>query len=179
MLLDHWLKWIEKSFSKPLSQVQSRNVASSNSLLPLKVAFENNILFLSCHIDQVKASHQYCHLLILMPSARRYVCWRKCCFGVCGKAPLIFSHDMDSHQIGWLLLQWMNKWAASSSLLLRKGHDISMICTCLLCKFCLVGNLSLSNLQANTAILVGIFIFHNSAKHSSWLPSAVSSHSIL
>jgi len=45
-LLDQWLKWIEKSFSALLIQVHSRNTASSNNLLPLKVALENSILLL-------------------------------------------------------------------------------------------------------------------------------------
>ena len=167
MLLDHWLKWIMKSFSKLLSQVQRRNVASSNSLLALKVALENTILFLSCQIDHVKSNHQYCHLLIRTPSAWPSICWRKLCFGVRRKEPFIFIHDMVSHRIGSILLQWKNKWNAPSSLFLQKGQNISITCTCLLCRFCLVGSLSLSSLHAKTAILLGIFILHNSSKQSS------------
>ena len=159
MLLDHWLKCVVKSFSKPLSHVQYRKIASSNSLLPLKLSFENIILFLSCHIVQVKASHHNCHLLILMPSDKTYECWMKCCCGFCGKAPWIFSHVMDSHQIGWILLQWINKCVVSSCWLLQKGQDRLWICTCHLCRFFLVGSLSQSNLQANTATLGGILSF--------------------
>ncbi|RZB42413.1 Cyclin-dependent kinase C-2 [Glycine soja] len=61
----------------------------------------------------------------------------------------------------------------------QKGQDKLWICTCCLCRFFLVGNMSRSNLQANTATLAGICIFHNSLKHSIWLPSADSSHIIL
>lgn len=89
------------------------------------------------------------------------------------------SHDIVFHQMGWILLQWKNKWDAPSSLILQKRHNISVSCTCLLCKICLVGNLSLISLHANTAILVGIFILHNFSKHSSWLPAADSSPIIL
>ena len=174
-LLGHWLKCIVKSFSKFLSQVQIKNVASSNSLLPLKVALENKIMFRSCQVDHVTTNHQYCHLLTLMPSTWAYVCWRKWCFGFKGKAPLILIQDMVSHHIGWILMQWMNKWDASSSTLLQKGHDISMICTCLQRKIFFVGSLSLNNLHANIAILLGIFIFHSSSKQSSWLPAVASS----
>jgi len=138
------------------------NAASSKTLLPLNIALENSMLFLCFHMDHIKANHQHCHLLTLMPSAKPDACWRKCCLGVCGKAPCIFSQDRDSHQIGWILLQWMNKWAASSSMHPQNGQDKSLICTCRLCKFVLVGNLSLSNLQAKTEILLGIFIFHSS-----------------
>jgi len=93
--------------------------------------------------------------------------------GICGKAPWIFTQDKDSHHIGRILLQWINKWAASSSMLLQNGQHISLISTCRLCKFVFVGNLSLSNLHAKTKILLGIFIFHNSSKHPSWFPSNV------
>ena len=62
MVLDHWLKWVEKSFSKFLSQVQRMNVASSNSLLALKVALENTMLFLSFQIDHVSANHHPSHV---------------------------------------------------------------------------------------------------------------------
>ena len=179
MLLDHWLKWIVKSFSKLLSQVQRRNVASSNSLLALQVALENIMLFLSFQMDHVKASHQHCHLFILTPSAWTSMCWRKCCFGVRGTTPFKFSHDIVSHQIGWILLQWRNKWAASSSLFLQKGHNISVNCTCLRCRFCLVGSLSLISFHAKTAILLGTFILHNLSKQSSWLPAADPSVSML
>ena len=61
-----------------------------------------------------------------------------------------------------------------SSWILQKGHSISVICTCLLRKFCLVGNLSLINLHANITILAGILILHSFPK----LPSAIS-HSFL
>lgn len=73
----------------------------------------------------------------------------------------------------------MNKWASSSSEHLQKGQDISMICSCLLCKFVLVGSLFLSNRQAKTEILLGTFIFHSISKHSNWLPSAISPLSML
>ena len=114
-LLDQWLKWIEKSFSTLLIQVHSRNTASSNNLLPLKVSLEKSILFRICHIDQFTASHHPCHLLTRMPPIWINECWRKWCFGFRGRAPFIFIQDIESHQIGWILMQWMNKWDASSS----------------------------------------------------------------
>ena len=85
---------------------------------------------------------------------------------------------MVSHQIGWILLQWKNKCDAPSSAFLQKGQSVSVSCTCLLCRFCLVGSLSLSSLHAKTAILLGIFNLHNCTKHSSWLPAAASSSNI-
>ena len=114
ILLDHWLKWIVKSFSKCLSQVQTIKIASSKSRLASNSAFENRILFLSFQIGHVTASHQYLHLLALIPSIWIEMCWRKCCFGLNGRAPLIFIHDIDSHQIGWILIQWINRWDSSS-----------------------------------------------------------------
>ena len=95
-LLDQWLKCTVKSFSKPLSQDHRRNIASSNSLLASKFALEKTILFLSFHMDQVKANHQHCCLLFLTPTAWTPKCWRKCCFGLNGKAPLMCSHVIVS-----------------------------------------------------------------------------------
>ena len=135
MWLDHWLKWIVKSFSKFLSQVQIKNIASSNSLLPLKSALENIILFRICQMDHATAIHQLCHLLTFIPSTWTYECWRKSCVGFDGNTLLIFIKDIVSHQIGCIFKQWMNKWEASSSIQPQKGHDKSMMCTCLLSKF--------------------------------------------
>ena len=73
-LLDHWLKWIRKSFSIFLSHVQSKNIASSNSLLPLKVSLEKTILFLCCHIVHVRVIHQHFHILTLIPPAKPFTC---------------------------------------------------------------------------------------------------------
>ena len=161
MLLDHWLKWIEKSFSKFLSQVQRMNVASSNNLLALKAALEKTMEFLSFQIDHISAIHQHCHLLSRAPSTWISInCW-KCCLGVRGIAPFKFGQDIVSHQRGWILLQCRNRWAASSSLIMQKGHEMSVSCTCLRCKFSLVGNLSLSSLHTKTITLLGTFMLHN------------------
>ena len=46
--LDQWLKLIVKSFLKFVSQVQVSNIASSISLFPLKLSFENTILLRIC-----------------------------------------------------------------------------------------------------------------------------------
>ena len=57
MLLDHWLKGSEKSFSKLDNHVHNRKAASSITLLASKESLENIILFLFCQILQVTASH--------------------------------------------------------------------------------------------------------------------------
>ena len=137
---------------------------SSITLLPLKVSLEKIILSLCCHMNHVKASHQHFHLLTLIPSANPDICWRKCCLGFYGKAPKILTQDKDSHQMGRILLQWKNKWPASSSMLLQNGQCLSLISTCRLCRFIFVGSLSLSNLHANTEILLGTFSFHSFSK---------------
>ena len=128
------------------------------------------ILFLCCQIVQVTASHQHFHLVVLTPSTNSKPCWRKCCLGSLGKGPLMLTHDDVSHQIGIILLQWKNKCPASSSMLLQNGQLLFVTSICLLCKFALVGNLSLRSLQANTANLIGTFSFHNSSKALSCIP---------
>ena len=174
-LLDQWLKCTVKSFSKPLSQDHRRNMASSNSLLASKFALEKTILFLSFQMDQVKASHQQCHLLFLTPVGWTPKWWWKCCCGLNGKAPLTCSHDMVSHHMGWTLLQWKKRWDASSCWVLQRGQSESVSWICLLYKFFLVGSLSLNNLHANTRNLAGTFILQSFSKHSSWLLSVASS----
>jgi len=170
ILLAHWLRWVEKCFSKCLSQVQVQKTASSNNLLASNSAFENRTLFLVFQIAQVTAIHQYRHLLLLKPSAWIEICCRKFCLGPRGKAVCKFSQDIDSHQIGWIKMQWKNKWDASSKASLQKGHCRSCNCTCLLCRFILVGSLSSISLQAKTEILLGILIFHNSLHQSCCWP---------
>ena len=147
-LLDQWLKGISKPFSKFLNHDQQRKVASSINWLPLKVSYEKIVPFLCCHILQVKAIHQICHLWDLTPEGLPKPCWRKWCLGVCGKTPEMFNQDIDSHQTGRILLQLKNKWAASSSLFLQNGQKESLISIFLLRKFDLVGSLSMINLQA-------------------------------
>ena len=171
MLLDHWLKGSEKSFSKLDNHVHNRKAASSITLLASKESLENIILFLFCQILQVTASHQHLHLAVLIPPAIINPCWRKCCFGSFGKTAEMFSHDTDSHQIGMIFLQWKNKCPASSSIFLQNGQLLSTTSICLLCKFILEGSLFLSNLHANTAYLDGTFSFHSSSKASSCIPS--------
>ena len=127
-------------------------------------------------MDHTTTTHQHCHLLTLMPATWTNECWRKWQRGFKGRTLLIFIHDKVSHQIDWILVQWMNKWDASSSTLPQKGHKNSIICTCLLCKFFFVGNLSLKSLHANTAYFLGILNFQISAKPSSLLPAAPPSH---
>jgi len=94
---DQWLKGIAKFSSKFLSHIHSRNMASSNSLLPSKVSLEKIILFLCCHIDHVRTIHQHFHLLSRPPLPKVSTCWEKCCHGCCGIAPKMFTHDIDSH----------------------------------------------------------------------------------
>ena len=171
MLLDHWLKFTEKSFSKFDSHVHNRKAASSISLLASKESLKNIILFLCCQIVHVTASHQHFHLVVLIPPAIIKSCWRKCCLGSFGRAPEMFTHDNDSHHMGMILLQWKNKCPASSSTFLQNGQLLSMTCICLLCKFTLVGNLSLSSLQANTSYLIGTFSFHSFSNALSFIPS--------
>ena len=143
------------------------------TLLPVKASLENIILFLWCHMDHVKASHQHLHLLTRIPSTRPFICCRKCCFGFCGKAPTSFSQDKTSHHMGIIFLQWKNKCPASSSSRLQKGHRPSFITIWRDCRFLLVGNLSLSNLHAKTVNLLGTFNFHSSTKAASIVPSDV------
>ena len=171
MLLDHWLKCSEKSFSKLDSHVHNRNAASSITLLASKESLENIILFLFCQILQVTASHQHFHLVVRIPPAIINPCWRKCCFGSFEKAVEMFTHDNDSHQMGMIFLQWKNKCPTSSCVFMQNGQLLSMTSICLLCKFTLVSNLFLSSLQANTAYLAGTFSFHSSSKASSCIPS--------
>ncbi|KAH1054760.1 hypothetical protein GYH30_023508 [Glycine max] len=172
-LLDHWLKSIAKSFSIALSHVQTRNNASS-ILLPLNVSFEKVILFLCCQIDQVKVTHQHFHLLHIIPPFIPFPYCRKCCLGFRGNAPEVLTQDRDSHHKGSVLVQLKNKWTASSSLFLQKGHIKSLTSTCLLRKLDLVGNRSLISRQAKIDVLVEILSFHRSAKAPSKFSSAVS-----
>ena len=163
-----------KSFSKFLSHVQSKKTASSNILLALKVSLEKIMLILCFQMVHVNASHHHFHLLALIPSVTPNICWRKCCFGLCGKTPTIFTQDNDSHHTGRILLQWKNKWPALSSMLLQKGQVLSSNSICRLLKFAFVGSLSLSSLHANAEILVGTLSFHSSSKAPSWISSDVS-----
>ena len=138
-------------------------IASSNNLFALKEPLENTMLFLVFQMDQVRAIHQHCHLLLLTPSTWSPICWLKFIFGVRGAAPFRFIHDIASHHKGWIFVQWKNRCPAFSSSTLRKGHEVSATCTCLRCNLCLVGSLSLISLQAKIAILLGTFILHNLA----------------
>ena len=144
------------------SQVHNRKDASSISLLLSKESLEKMILFLCCQMVHVTASHQHFHLVILIPPIDMEPCCRKCCLGSFGKAPEMFNHDDDSHQI-WRI--------ASSSIFPQNGQLLSVTSICRLCKFTLVGNLSLSSLQANTTTLIGTFNFHSSSKALSCIPS--------
>lgn len=153
--MDHWLQCSAKSFSIDLSHVQIRSTASSNTLLQLKVSFWKTILFLCCQMVHVKATHQHFHLVHFIPPTFPFPCYRKWSLGFCGNAPTKLIQDNDSHHKGRILLQLKNKWAASSSLLLQNGHNMSFTSTCLLLKLNFVGNLSLISLHATLMILVG------------------------
>ena len=153
-----------------LNHVQTRNIASSISLLPLKVSFEKIILSLCCQIVHVCVTHQQFHLLTFIPASSPCTCWRKCCLGFCGKEPEMFTQDKDSHHIGRVLVKLKNRWVASSSFL-QNGNNRSLISTCLLRKFNFVGSRSLINLHAKKDVLLGIFKLHNSSKIPSWFSS--------
>ena len=132
------------------------------------------MLFLCFQMVHVSANHHHFHLLALMPSVTPNTCWRKCCFGLCGKNPTMFTQDNDSHQTGRTLLQWKNRWPAVSSTLLQKGQVLSSNSICRLLRFARVGSLSLSSLHANAEILFGTLSFHSSSKVPSWISSDVS-----
>lgn len=143
-------------------------MASSISLLTLKLSFEKTNLFLWCHTHHVREIHQMSHRCELIPGKLlQNECWRKCCLGFCGNTPTMLIQDKDSHQSGIILWQLKNRWAASSSLSQQNGHNLSMMSTFLLHKLDLVGNLSRNNLQAKNAALLGIFSFHTSWNTSS------------
>ena len=132
------------------------------------------ILFLCCQIDQVKVTHQHFHLLHIIPPFIPFPYCRKCCLGFRGNAPEVLTQDRDSHHKGSVLVQLKNKWTASSSLFLQKGHIKSLTSTCLLRKLDLVGNRSLISLQAKIDALAGILSFHRSSSAPSRFSSAVS-----
>ena len=132
MLLDHWLKCMEKSFSKFRNHVQSKKTASSMTLLLSKTSLENISLFLCFQIVHVTTIHHHFHLLALNPSTIDGSCCRKCIFGSFGKAADWLTHDDDSHHMGVTFLQWKNKWPASSTAFLHKGQLVSETSTCLL-----------------------------------------------
>ena len=100
MLLDHWLKCMEKSFSKFRNHVQSKKTASSMSLLLSKTSLENISLFHCCQIVHVTAiHHHHFHFLALNPSAMASPCCRKCMHSC-----LLFSWMLQSIRQNFLYL---------------------------------------------------------------------------
>ena len=67
ILLDQQWKGISNPFSRFLSQVQQKNVASSISLLTLRLSFEKTNLFLWGQTHHVREIHQMSHRCNLIP----------------------------------------------------------------------------------------------------------------
>ena len=110
MLLAHEWNGISNPFSKCLSQLQQKKIASSISFWPLNLSFANTILFRWNQIHQVKAVHHICHYWEIIPLRYPWQCWRKWSLGDFGKTASIFSQVNDSHQRGNILSQLKNKW---------------------------------------------------------------------